>query len=33
MSSVSDLDAARARTERLLAVTFPYIRDRLNVQR
>jgi EpsI family protein len=33
MSSLSELDAARARTGRLLAVTFPYIRDRLNVQR
>ena len=33
MSSFSDVDAARARTDRLLAVTFPYIRDGLNVQR
>ncbi len=33
MSSLSELDAARARTERLLTVTFPYIRDGLNVQR
>ena len=33
MSSLSELDAARARTERLLGVTFPYIRDGLNVQR
>ena len=32
MTSVSEVDAARARTERLLGVTFPYIRDRLNVQ-
>jgi EpsI family protein len=33
MSSLSDLEAARARSDGLLAVTFPYIRDGLNVQR
>ncbi|MGN6370178.1 MAG: exosortase C-terminal domain/associated protein EpsI [Phycisphaerae bacterium] len=33
MASLSELPAARARTDRLLGVTFPYIRDRLNVQR
>jgi len=33
MSSLADVDAARGRTERLLAATFPYIRDGLNAQR
>jgi EpsI family protein len=32
MSSLADVDAARARTDRLLAATFPYIRDGLNVK-